>query len=261
LPVDSPRRKKLLALAGPVQARLTLAAFVPLAVLLGPMVLTFLWLPERVDPASANPRPGATAVVSAMVDPTFNSDVTLHSELLEGPQVRRAAAVRPALLALAADLENGDIPPSAAARLGSTGKTPPELLADLRLFLSRPMPEQVLTWNVPTPEGKAGVYHVRVNAEGGGGLVGAIVVGDAAPPPLTIEMDDKGNRVAVFTGRYGGNAHAIRIRYTDTRRAEQTAFFAPFSRFGWKYDFGWLGAYLLFYIIALFTAKRLFRVP
>jgi pyruvate,water dikinase len=264
-PVDSPRRRKLMAAAAPVQARLTLAAFVPLAVLLGPMVLTFLWLPERVDPASANPRPGATAIVTAVLDPEFTGDVTLHSDLLAngGPLVQHAASVKPTLLALLHQMERNDIPPAARARLSSTGKTPEELLKDLRKYVMRPLPEQVVTWSVPTPEdGKSGgVYTIRVNAEGGDGIVTEVVTGNAAPPPLSMQTDEKGNRVSVTTGRYNGNLHTVKIRYTDTRRTDAAVFFAPFAKLGWKYDFGWLGAYLLFYIVALFTAKRLLRVP
>jgi uncharacterized membrane protein (DUF106 family) len=261
LPVDSPRRRKLMALAAPVQTRLTLAAFVPLAVLLGPMVLTFLWLPERVDPASANPRPGATAIVSALVDADYAGEVTLQSPLLKSPLTQHVAAIRPALVALEGNLQKNELPAPVAARLGNTGKSPAELLADLRRFLDAPLPPQMIIFNVPTPEGPGGEYAVQATANSGGGVKAPVVVGNAAPPPLSVETDAKGNRVTVVTNRAGGPVRALRIRYNDTQRAEEKAFFAPFAKLGWRYDFGWLGAYLLLYIVALFTAKRLLRVP
>jgi hypothetical protein len=262
LPVGSPRRKKLASLAAPVQTRLTLAAFVPLAVLLGPMVLTFMWLPERVDPASANPRPGATAVVSAQVDPDYAGEVALRSPLVDGPLTQNAAAVRPTLTALASGLQKGEMPERLAARLGNSDKSPAELFADLQKFLARPLPAQVITWRVATPDGAGGTYDVHVTAEGKSGAHAPIVVGNVAPPPLSLETDDKGNRVTVATNSDGGGpVRAVRIRYADTRRVQERAFFAPFARLGWKHDFGWVGAYLLIYVVALFAAKRALRVP
>ena len=63
-----------------VQTRTFLAALVPLAVLLGPMILTFLWLPARVDPAVASPPAGSSFSVTATVDADCRDAVTLHVE-------------------------------------------------------------------------------------------------------------------------------------------------------------------------------------
>ncbi|HEX8914652.1 MAG TPA: PEP/pyruvate-binding domain-containing protein, partial [Humisphaera sp.] len=49
LPPESPRRLAINRLTAPVQARVLAAAMVPLAVGLAPMVLTFLWMPARMD--------------------------------------------------------------------------------------------------------------------------------------------------------------------------------------------------------------------
>ena len=51
LPKDSPRRAALVRLASPVQWRTLAAAMAPIGILLGPMVMTFTWFTERVDPA------------------------------------------------------------------------------------------------------------------------------------------------------------------------------------------------------------------
>jgi hypothetical protein len=214
-----------------------------------------------VDPASANPRPGATAIVSALVDADYAGEVTLQSPLLKSPLTQHVAAIRPALVALEGNLQKNELPAPVAARLGNTGKSPAELLADLRRFLDAPLPPQMIIFNVPTPEGPGGEYAVQATANSGGGVKAPVVVGNAAPPPLSVETDAKGNRVTVVTNRAGGPVRALRIRYNDTQRAEEKAFFAPFAKLGWRYDFGWLGAYLLLYIVALFTAKRLLRVP
>src|SRR5205807_8942101 len=50
---------------------------VPVGLLLGPMVMTFVWLKERVDPASKNPPPGSSVRVVATVDSDLRSPVTL----------------------------------------------------------------------------------------------------------------------------------------------------------------------------------------
>jgi len=259
LPADSPRRKKLLSLAAPVQTRITLAAFVPLALLLGPMVLSFLWLPERLDPASANPRPGANAIVTAQIDADYAGPVTLNSSLVEAPLEQTGAPIRPTLQLLEKQLEKNEIPPTAAARFAQTNKSGTELLADLRRFLAKPLPPQTLTWTVPTPSDKAAIYEVSVKAQASQ-VTAPLVLGNSAPPPLSIETDDKGNRIQTVLSS-GGPLRSLKIRYADPRRSAPVAFFTPFAGIGWGYDFGWLGAYLLFYIVALFTAKRLLRVP
>lgn len=55
LPVGSPRRVGLQRAAAGIPGRVLAAGFVPLALILGPMVLMFLWFQERMDPASWNP--------------------------------------------------------------------------------------------------------------------------------------------------------------------------------------------------------------
>ena len=58
---NSLRRAALLRLAAPVQMRLVAAAMVPIGILLGPMILSIVWLAERMDPAKWNAPPGSCA--------------------------------------------------------------------------------------------------------------------------------------------------------------------------------------------------------
>ena len=67
-----------------VQVALFLAAgvillefFGPLLLILGPMVMVFLWFPARVDPASWNPPPSAVAYVTATVDGEHSGPIDL----------------------------------------------------------------------------------------------------------------------------------------------------------------------------------------
>ncbi len=73
LPAGSRRRLALTSLAGGVQGRVFVAALVPLCLLLGPMIMTFLWFPARVDPASWNASPGAAVNVVATLDSGFRA--------------------------------------------------------------------------------------------------------------------------------------------------------------------------------------------
>ena len=102
LPGGSPRRKAMEQLAAPVQMRLLAAALFPLLLVLGPMVMVFLWFPVRIDPASWNAEPGATVYLTAMVDGDHPGAVTLHAppelELEERtPATRQIVQIRPVL--------------------------------------------------------------------------------------------------------------------------------------------------------------------
>ena len=77
LPDPSPRRLALTRLAATVNPRLLAAAMLPLGILLGPMVMMFLWFPARVDPASWNAGPGAAVSVVATVESSFRGPVAI----------------------------------------------------------------------------------------------------------------------------------------------------------------------------------------
>ena len=161
------------------------------------------------------------------------------------------------------------MPAVAAARLGPSGKSPAELGAELERFLAAPLPAQVLTWTLPTPADRSAVYPITVKADAADAsatdlpLSAELILGDAAPPPLSIETDEKGNRIETVTAaqRETPIIRAVRIRYSDSRRVEFPAFFAPLAPLGWHYDFGWLGAYVLVYLVVLVPMRLLLRIP
>ncbi|MCL2648080.1 MAG: PEP-utilizing enzyme [Phycisphaerales bacterium] len=269
LPLGSPRGRAIASLAAPVQMRLTLAAFVPLAVLLGPMVMSFLWLPERIDPAVQNPRPGATAIISASIDTDYAGPITLTADpaLQPAAESQTATPIRPVLTTLVAQLQRGEVPPAVRSLVAQDGKSPEFLATDLQKFLQIPphsLPPQTLSWSILTPPETAAIYHVTATAANGQTLTAPLVLGDLAPPPAA-QTDEKGNRfqqiIAVPSGSPPGPILAFRIRYADTRRVDAQAFFAPFAPLGWHYDFGWLGIYLIVYMAVLFPTRWLLRIP
>ena len=77
LPIDSPRRGALLRVAAPVQRRGLMAALVPVGILLGPMVMSFVWLQQRVDPAVSSAPPGSVAHVVATVQSDWSEPLRL----------------------------------------------------------------------------------------------------------------------------------------------------------------------------------------
>src|SRR6185295_18176665 len=64
-------------LAAPVQWRALMAAMVPVGILLGPMVMPFMWFKERVDPLMACVPAGSSVQLVASIDADWSSPVQL----------------------------------------------------------------------------------------------------------------------------------------------------------------------------------------
>jgi hypothetical protein len=84
-----------------------------------------------------------------------------------------------------------------------------------------------------------------------------------------METDEKANRIQTIPPIENRKSkienpptlRALRIRYTDPRRADAHPFFAPLAPVGLHYDLGWLGAYVLAYLATLLPARLLLRIP
>ncbi len=250
LPEESPRRERLLAAAAGVQTRLTLAAFTPLAVLLGPMILSFLWLTERIDPAVWNPLPGSTAQIVALIDGDHRATVSLDfpeavSLASHTPREQKLPPVRSTLEQLEQRWQttapSDDLPWDlrAAAR-----RTRTELLDDLRAFLSRPIPAQTLAWTVELPAGTSGAFPINLRSPGLAPAALQLVAGDAVPPPPRFVTGDSSDAL-----------RELRVEYREARVRGDREFWTPFARFGWAWDAGWLGVYLIVYLPVMFILR------
>lgn len=237
---DTPRLREAKARGGPgVPARLFGAAMVPLAVLLGPLVMLFFWLPARVDPASASPPPGSDVTVVAKVDSDFRGPVLLAAAepltLDEStPAAQQLAPIREALTPLLSD-------PTALAALKR-----PNIEADLRRYLQH-LPAQALMWRLrssPTADGRFAV----TLAAGQASVQLPIVLGARAAP-------------AVRDVTLGSNIlRAATIVYP--KPPPGTPFFSPLARLGYPgLDIGWLGVYLLTYLPTMLLLRRILRLP
>lgn len=262
LPVGSPRREAMLRLAAPVPWRLAGAAMVPLAILLGPMVVSFLWYPERVDPASANPSPGATVYVVACIDGKHADEVTLESspELTLDPltpETQRPEPIRAVLEDRLVQWQRDSDLSQYPWELQEAGRSAADwLVDDLRRFLDGPMPPQHLAWTLTSPD-EPGRYPISVTT-GENRLETAAVVGDACPPEPRDDLGE-GPVQAVRSTDPESPLLWVRVSYSQPKQAGGEVFWAPVAG-AWPRDIGWLGVYLLAYLPAMFLCRWLLRL-
>ncbi len=217
-----------------VQARLLLAGMFPIALLLGPMVTLFLWLPLRMNPAADPPPAPADATLVAKLQ-----EGGLHAVLqvppgvnVEGDTHRQSPPIRKTLLTLLDQIR--------------TDHAPPEKIRDLEAYLAQPIEPQTLTWKLHADH--EGQYRliVMVGREAGGQVRWS--VGQYQLPGWT--ADDE----------IHGPLHSLELIPAPTE-SRSTAFWTPFKPFGFHWDLGWLGIYIITYIPLMFLTKRLLRVP
>jgi len=254
LPRQSPRRGAIMRLAAPVNVRLLAAAMLPISLLLGPMIMTFLWFPARVDPASWNASPESAVEVFAAVDPGFQDPVTLEvarpASLDESSPA--SCTARPVRRTLEEFLEELRQPGAADERpwedIVGAGKSREELAASLEAYLAAGVPPQPVRWVIRTPEGVAGSFPVTVAAGDSPPVKLNIVVGDRCPPAAA-EVD----------GPAASPIRSARIVYPppETKRI----FWAPLAWLGnGQWDAGWLLTYLIAYLPVMFLSRWILRI-
>lgn len=246
LPQESARKRVLERLIAPVQARIVAAAMVPLAVLLGPMVMVFLWLPARVDVAAWNAAPGTKAMIVAKVHERGKAATIRLGEpvvLAEGKISQTPPAIRAALEEYRREL----------LEAGPQTRTPiegvqnelvrQELLADLEAYLKRGVPAQPLRWDVQMPAAP-GKWPVEIAVEGEQPLRVELVAGDVHPPAEKRVMGD------------GGTVESVTVTYPRPKYKQM--FWRRFP--GTEWEIGWLSVYLAVYIPVMIAAKKMLGV-
>jgi len=284
LPKGSPRFKALASPAGPVQIRVMKAAFVPLAIFLGPMIVSFLWLPQRVDTAVRNAKPGSTVKVTAVIDgecdkaiglsaarPLALADISEPEQrifLARGPLERHLRKLK----GTQSDL--GDMAWDKALTVKRNRKA---YLEELEAFLAGDMPGQKLSWAVTTPEGTAGKWPITLSMAGGQTVTVHAVLGEGyAPEPKEDLVVRTGKRTRtdrqVQVWRAGANDAVIRevhIRYRDPNPVKgEGTFWGPLDWFEADENTGpvkaifppWLVLYIAVYVVIMFGLKVALRV-
>jgi len=274
LPPDCPRRRALLAAAAPVQSRVALAAMVPLCLILGPMVLSFLWLPERVDPSSWNPTSGTTVFITALVAGDYTGPVTLNAPAPlviddQTPAARTLPPIRATLERQLSRWRQAEKPPADMPwELREAARVTRDLtVASLDAFLKQPIPAQTMAWTVQTPKNQSGRFPINLRAAGATPVATAIVLGNRHAPEAREDFqDDKGPVQAVIRTDPSQPIQNIKVLYASQKTKGNDVFWKPADHLhalmgspGWLAS--WLIVYLLVYIPAMFLAKWLFRVP
>ncbi|QDU90282.1 Phosphoenolpyruvate synthase [Pirellulimonas nuda] len=255
LPRDSQRRAAMLAAVKPVSGRVLRASMAPLAWVLGPMMLVFLWFPERVDPAVWNPDPGRGVSIVAEIDGDFVAPVTL--EVPEALALETGVPAERTLPAIRGELEDLRRQWQASELSGlpwevqAAGDHAREaLVGSLNAFLRNGVPPQTISWRLRVPADAAGRHVARLStAEPSAAIDIPLVFGDTHPPPPT----------QVSHGE-GGPVRSLSV--VHPRPLTQRKFWTPLAYVGGPaWDFGWLGAYLVVYLGVMLLGKRLLRVP
>ncbi|MDL5045321.1 PEP/pyruvate-binding domain-containing protein [Oscillatoria amoena NRMC-F 0135] len=239
-------------LTQPVQYRLLGAAMVPLGLLLGPLVLVFLWLPARVDPAVTPPAPGSRIVVKAEVDGDWVTPIRLAADSVRLPlgidATQQVRPIRGALISLRREWSTAAGDPSLPWHVSAAGDvTREQLIADLDRFLEQPIPTQSIAWPAVLPD-REGVYTISLQTVDHPPIELRVAAGHETLPQPTISQFPT------------GPVREVSIVYPGKRPAE-LIFLAPFAQWGWGFDIGWLGVYLLAYVPLMFLSKLLLRVP
>jgi pyruvate,water dikinase len=253
LGAGTPRRAAMEGMAASVQWRVLLAAMVPVGILLGPMVMPFVWMKDRVEPAAWNAAAGSPVQVVALVDGEYTGPVEIRvpeGVKVGGEAMRTLPPIRKTLERLLALYRQPRVDPSAPWEL----QVAPDLAreqtaADLEGYLKEGIPPQAVAWQVVPPTGFNGAFPVMVVA-GGPTAHGTVVLGDRHPPAPETVASPRPNPV-----------RTLQIVYPRPNVAR--VFWRPFAMFGGKWgawDAGWVWLYIVAYLPVLLVLRFLLRV-
>ncbi|EMI42619.1 PEP/pyruvate-binding domain-containing protein [Rhodopirellula sp. SWK7] len=255
LPADSLRRAAMMGAVKPVSGRVLRASMVPLAWVLGPMMMVFLWFPERVDPAVWNPDPGHGVSIVAEIDGDIVEPVKLEVPsalaLENGVSAeRRLPEIRRELEELRLEWQTSELMEYPWEIQAAGDHAREALVGSLNAFLREGIPPQKLSWRLNVPGDAVGRHLVRLYPPPPSEPVEIpIAFGDAQPPVAT----------DIFTPEGSG---VVSLEVIHPRPLTQRIFWTPLASVGGPaWDFGWLGAYLVAYLAVMLIGKRLLRIP
>ena len=264
LPTGSPKRTAFTRLAAGVQIRTLAAAMIPIGILLGPMVMPFVWFHERVDPVAWNAPAGSAVQVVATVDGEWREPVRIgvSSAVVvdeSTPVARTLPPLRATLEHLLVLYRQPHDDPGQPWEL----KLAPDLgreqaASDLQAYLDAGIPPQGITWLIRPPGDMGGRFSVAVTAGEYPPVVANVVLGDESPPAP--------RRVV---GPAGAPVKELRVVYPKAKH--EVTFWRPLApvadrgRGAWAVrlaaiDVGWLWLYILVYLPTLVLARAVLKV-
>jgi len=255
-PAGSPRRKKMQSLISPITGRTLKASMASLAWVLGPMVLIFFWMPERLDPASWNADPGVMVTVVAELDGDFAGQaVCAVPESLTIESMTPAEQSLPPIRSTLEDIRRewrkaGDMKTYPWPVQAAGEQAQQILVGSLNNYLASPIPPQKLNWMVSVPSDAAGHYTVDVVLRDGA---------EERSQPITLAFgNSKPPAKSLITGDHDP---LIQLEAIYPRALTKRQFWTPLASIGGPgWDFGWLGTYVLFYLVAMIVVKQALKV-
>jgi pyruvate,water dikinase len=122
------------------------------------------------------------------------------------------------------------------------------LLASLDAYLRAGVPPQKLSWRLRVPQSARGRFIPRIAIPGEATQDFPLVFGTTHPPAAADFTNDR------------GALRSLSVQYP--RPLTQRVFWTPLKSFGGPaWDLGWLGVYLLAYLVVMFITKPLLRLP
>jgi phosphohistidine swiveling domain-containing protein len=265
LPTGSRRRGALLETAAPVQVRTFAAGMVPICLLLGPLVVPFVWFRARVDPASWNAPAGSVVQVVALMQGDWESPVVI--ELPGSIQLDDAtpASITPPpvrktlqrLLALYRRPRPAD-PQQPWEIQAAPDLARQQTADDLQAYLDAGIPATGITWTLRPPESMSDRFPIRVSTEGHEPVTINAVVGNQYPPAQTS-----------VRGPANSPINELKITYPPSKT--EPIFWRPLGRLAgsqhgkllnWlgRIDVGWFWLYILVYLPTLLLTRRVLQI-
>lgn len=235
--------------ASGVAGRTLAASLVPTALLLGPLVILFVWLGERATPSAWVPPAGSAVRIAATVDGEWTGPLTLIAP--PGITIDSTTPATQSLPALRPTLENlltlyRRPRPAAAGEPWQVTVAPDparqQAADDLAAFLKAGLPPQVIEWTLRPDAAFDGTFAVTVATPGHAAQTIKATVGRSHPPsPPQVD------------GPAGSPLRSLSI--VKNKSIQPTPFVAVFG-----VDIGWVGVYVAVYVVVLLVLRRLLNV-
>jgi hypothetical protein len=212
------------------------------------MVMTFLYLPARVDPANWNPAPGSSFTVVATVNADIREPITIStaSPLSLDDPASAAKTLPPIRETLERMRSKWQQPGSTNLPWEQLSRE--QAMTDLRDYLAHGIPPQSVSWKINSTPNNSGRFPVQISLPNHAPLTINAVLGEShAPEPLEItDHDAKG---------------IVSAKIVHPRSDQKRIFWAPFAWAGKPWDAGWLWLYMIVYLPVMFGCKWILGVP
>jgi rifampicin phosphotransferase len=264
LPKDSRRRRAMLQIAAPVKFRTLMAAMAPIGILLGLMVMPFIWFKDRIDPAVPHAPAGSAVQVVAMVEsdwrepilidvpkPMVVDETTPISRTL--PPLRKTLE---RLLSLYRQPRNDSSEPWEI-------KTAPDIAReqtakDLEAYLEAGIPPQGITWMIRSPESQNGRFPITLRTAGQPPVTAYIVLGDEYPPVSPIARGTTGSPVKELRVVY--QKEKIKPVFWQPLSWLERLDYIPFASRLAVLNVSWLMLYIIVYLPSLMLIRVVLKV-